>query len=92
MQAYRADLHAVALGQPPSARWPQVFGPLAAALRDFALPVPLLDDLLSAFLQDVAKTGAGLGYADRAELLDYCRRSADPVGPPAAAPVRRERG
>jgi squalene synthase HpnC len=37
-------------------------------------------DLLSAFAQDVVKTRDSAGYEDRAELLDYCRRSANPVG------------
>ena len=78
--AYRADLHAIAAGQAPSERWPAVFAPLAAMLRQHALPVPLLDDLLSAFVQDVQKTQDGAGYAHRAELLDYCCRSANPVG------------
>ena len=49
-------------------------------MRDFALPEPLLADLLSAFQQDVEKTRDGEGYADGAELLDYCSRSANPVG------------
>ena len=49
-------------------------------LRSHQLPVPLLADLLSAFMQDVEKTRDAAGYADRAELLDYCRRSANPVG------------
>ena len=40
----------------------------------------MLEDLLSAFEQDVHKTRDGNGYATRAELLDYCRRSANPVG------------
>jgi len=31
-------------------------------------------------MQDVRKTRDGEGYADRTELLDYCRRSANPVG------------
>ena len=48
-----------------------MFGPLQAVLRTHALPVPLLDDLLSAFIQDVQKTRDAQGYADRAELLDY---------------------
>ena len=39
-------------------------------LRTHALPVTLLDDLLSAFIQDVQKTRDAQGYADRAELLD----------------------
>jgi len=80
LAAYRTDLHAIAAGRPPSARWETVFAPLAAVLRQHALPVPLLDDLLSAFAQDVEKTRNGAGYASRAELLDYCRRSANPVG------------
>lgn len=78
--AYRADLQALAQGQPHSGRWPQIFEPLAAMLRRFALPVPLLDDLLDAFMQDVRKTRDQASYADQAELLDYCRRSANPIG------------
>ncbi|MDM0057195.1 squalene synthase HpnC [Variovorax fucosicus] len=80
LQAYRADLAATARGAAASARWPEVFGPLAVAMRDFALPEPLLAALLSAFAQDIEKTRDGAAYADRAELLDYCARSANPVG------------
>ena len=80
LAAYRADLLAAAAGRPVSARWPGVFGPLAGVLAEWRLPLPALQDLLSAFEQDVAKTRDGAGYADRAELLDYCRRSANPVG------------
>ena len=80
LAAYRADLLAVAQGQPPSARWPQVFAPLAAHMQAFALPAQPLDDLLDAFTQDVAMTRDGAAYADMAALLDYCRRSANPVG------------
>ena len=80
LAALRADLQAAARGDAPSPRWLPVFGPLAAVIAPFALPVPLLDDLLRAFEQDVIKTHAQAGYADRAELLDYCSRSANPVG------------
>ena len=76
LTAYRADLAAARQGDATSARWPQVFGPLSEVMASHGLPVELLADLLSAFEQDVVKTT----YADRAELLDYCRRSADPVG------------
>jgi len=76
LAAYRDDLAAVATSGMPSARWPQVFGPLAAAMQRHALPQALLADLLDAFAQDVVKSR----YADRAEVLDYCRRSANPVG------------
>jgi len=78
--AFRADLALAARGQTPSPTWPQVFGPLAQAIDRFSLPEQLLADLLSAFAQDIEKTRDGSGYADRAELLDYCARSANPVG------------
>lgn len=80
LQSLRDDLAATARGATPSPRWPQVFGPLGQAMRDFALPEALLADLLSAFTQDVEKTRDGGAYADSAELLDYCRRSANPIG------------
>lgn len=83
LHAYRADLAAAAHGEPVSPRWPAVFAPLAAAIAEFGLPEALLADLLSAFIQDIDKTrspGDGGAYADRTELLDYCRRSANPVG------------
>jgi squalene synthase HpnC len=55
-------------------------GAIFLALRDtinrFALPVRLFDDLLDAFVQDVGTTR----YATWDAVLDYCRRSANPVG------------
>ena len=42
----------------------------------FNLPVQLFDDLLDAFMQDVTKTR----YCTWPEVLDYCRRSANPIG------------
>jgi squalene synthase HpnC len=78
--AYRADLHAVASDASHSGRWPQVFAPLQAVLRRFDLPVALLDQLLDAFEQDVRFTAQGRRYQNNAELLDYCQRSANPVG------------
>ncbi|MBV7429180.1 MULTISPECIES: squalene synthase HpnC [unclassified Acidovorax] len=80
LAAYHADLQAIAQGRPPSPRWAGVFLPLQGVLRSHQLPLPLLQDLLSAFVQDVEKTRDAEGYADRSELLDYCRRSANPVG------------
>jgi len=76
LAAFRSDLDAVAAALPPSQRWPQVFGPLAATMTEYRLPPELLVALLNAFAQDVVKSR----YADRVELLDYCRRSAEPVG------------
>ncbi|MDB5850841.1 MAG: squalene synthase HpnC [Rhodoferax sp.] len=80
LSAFKSDLDAVAAGRTASPRWPQVFTPLAREMAAFSLPQRLLSDLLSAFVQDVHKTQNGQGYADRAELLDYCQRSAAPVG------------
>ena len=45
-------------------------------IREHELPVELFADLLDAFSQDVTKKR----YADFAEVMDYCRRSANPVG------------
>jgi squalene synthase HpnC len=76
LAAYREDLQAVYAGSSVSGRWPEVFEPLRGVIRERMLPMQLLADLLSAFEQDVTKHA----YADRAELLDYCRRSANPIG------------
>ena len=78
---YRAALDAC-VAQPATmpGRWPHVFTPLARVIVAQQLPVHLLHDLLSAFEQDVHKTSTGASYANRTELLDYCRRSANPVG------------
>jgi squalene synthase HpnC len=82
---FRADLNACLhphTSEPAtsSTRWPQVFSALGPVVRQHQLPHPLLHDLLDAFEQDVVYTRDGKGYQDRAELLDYCRRSANPVG------------
>ena len=76
LAAYRTDLHATIAGRAPSTRWAPVFEALRGTLQRHALPTTLLTDLLDAFEQDVVKHR----YADRLELLDYCRRSANPVG------------
>jgi hydroxysqualene synthase len=80
LDALTADLAACCRGAAVSARWRHVFEPLRAAIGAFGLPQPHLAALLTAFRQDVIKTRDGGGYADRAELLDYCSRSANPVG------------
>ncbi len=81
LQAYRQDLQAVCSADATvSVRWPGVFAPLRHAIATWHLPPKLLHDLLDAFVQDVEKTQAGARYANQAELLDYCRRSANPVG------------
>lgn len=52
------------------------FAALGETIRTCRLPVSLFEDLLSAFRQDVTKRR----YDSWDEVLDYCRRSANPVG------------
>jgi len=73
---YRSELHACFAGRPPAARWQAVFSALAMQQRVHALPLQPLEDLLDAFKQDVGNPR----YADRAALLAYCARSANPIG------------
>ncbi len=81
LQAYRQDLLTACTSNASfSPRWPNVFGPLRAAIQARALPPRLLHDLLDAFVQDTENSRDGDGYATEAELLDYCKRSANPVG------------
>jgi squalene synthase HpnC len=67
-------------GRPVMPRWASLLAPLGEAVNRHALPHGLFTDLLDAFEQDIRRTDAGQGYADLADLLDYCRRSANPVG------------
>lgn len=88
LAAYRADLMACAtpgvatggVSAGASTRWPGVFAPLSQAIAQHHLPLSLLDALLQAFEQDVRYTAAQRWYADDAGLMNYCARSANPVG------------
>jgi squalene synthase HpnC len=73
LAAYDAALDRIERGEPVG---DPMFARLAAVLAEYRLPLQPLRDLLSAFRQDVVTPR----YADYAALLDYCRRSADPVG------------
>ena len=73
LDAYRAELARIEHSQP--VREP-AFLALEKTIKDHALPMGPFRDLLDAFSQDVTKKR----YADYTELLDYCRRSANPVG------------
>lgn len=73
LAAYQAELDRIAAGHLPET---PLFHSLAEVIRRHALPIQLFRDLLDAFAQDVVKKR----YADYPELLDYCRRSANPVG------------
>jgi len=70
---FRAALDAIERGETPAE---PPFSALAAAIREHGLPLAPFRDLLSAFSQDVDVTR----YTTYAALLDYCRRSANPVG------------
>jgi len=73
LDRYRAELDAIETGRPTQ---DPVFLRLRPAIAEHRLPLSLFRDLLDAFSQDVVKKR----YADFGELMDYCRRSADPVG------------
>jgi hydroxysqualene synthase len=75
LDRYEQALKGAALGRKES-EWPQVFGPLTEQIAAHQLPLSLLNQLLAAFKQDTHNPI----YPDRAALLDYCSRSADPIG------------
>ena len=73
LQGYRIEFEGIQAGRLPAT---PLFLDLARIAREHALPLQLFHDLLDAFSQDVLKHR----YADYAEVLDYARRSANPVG------------
>jgi hydroxysqualene synthase len=75
LERYEQALHEAAHGRTGS-DWPQVFAPLARQIAAHGLPLALLGQLLAAFKQDTHNPL----YPDRAALLDYCSRSANPIG------------
>ena len=73
LENYRQSLHRIALGNPAQDDFFQALGDMIAAHQ---LPLQPFHDLLDAFSQDVVKTR----YQNFGEVMDYCRRSANPVG------------
>ncbi len=73
LHAYDTALDLIDRGQPST---DPMFARLAGVIAQYALPLQPFRDLLSAFKQDVVTTR----YAHIDGLLDYCRRSANPVG------------
>ena len=73
LDGYARELDGIEAGETPSQ---PLFRDLANIVAEHSLPLTLFRDLLDAFKQDVTKTR----YANFAELMDYCRRSADPIG------------
>lgn len=73
LDGYRAELGKIERGEPDLA---PLFVKLAATARTHGLPLSLFRDLLDAFSQDVTQKR----YGTFTEVLDYCRRSANPIG------------
>jgi hydroxysqualene synthase len=80
LHAWQRRLHAAAASPgtdaPTASRDDLIFAALGHSIRTLDLPVPLFDDLLNAFGQDTMTTR----YGSWDEVLDYCRRSANPIG------------
>jgi squalene synthase HpnC len=73
LEGFARQLDAIREGRAPDVAW---FGELAEIVRRHNLPLGAFEDLLSAFRQDVIQHR----YATFDDVLDYCRRSANPVG------------
>ena len=73
LAAYEAALRGIEQNQPTL---DPMFERLGAIVRQYDLPMKPFYDLLSAFKQDVVTNR----YASYDLLLDYCQRSANPVG------------
>ena len=73
LEGYRDELRRIASGRAPGE---PLFEELREVIAAHRLPIEPFHDLLDAFAQDVTKKR----YASFAEVLDYCRRSADPIG------------
>src|SRR5258707_15470816 len=80
LDAWRRRLHAAvavdATEPVPHEHEDLILVALAHSIRSFELPLVLFDDLVSAFGQDTMTSR----YASWADVFDYCRRSANPVG------------
>jgi squalene synthase HpnC len=73
LSGYRHELDRIARGEPTDH---PIFQRLRPHIAEHRLPLDLFRDLLDAFAQDVVQDR----YASFAVLMDYCRRSANPVG------------
>ena len=73
LDGFRAELDRIKDGKTPET---PLFQDLAPMIAQYRLPLEAFYDLLDAFSQDVVKSR----YANFGEVMDYCRRSANPVG------------
>jgi squalene synthase HpnC len=78
LEAWQWRLHEAAAGRVAAdgSDAEPIFMALADTITKFGLETQLFEDLLSAFCQDVIVKR----YETWADVLDYCRRSANPVG------------
>ncbi|MBL8516345.1 MAG: squalene synthase HpnC [Betaproteobacteria bacterium] len=74
LDGYRQSLHRLSAGQ--RGELGPLFLELAHWIESYDLPVELFHDLLDAFSQDVTTKR----YANIRDLMDYCSRSANPIG------------
>jgi phytoene synthase len=83
LEAFRGQTHAALRGGDPSAggsdagdRYAPMWPAVADALQEHRVPGPYLDAMIDGQLKDLTVTG----YADFAELYDYCYQVASVVG------------
>ncbi|WDQ17930.1 squalene synthase HpnC [Rhodopirellula sp. P2] len=76
LREYRQAVAQMYLGEGEAGQNEGIFVALADTVHRYSIPRQLLDDLLDAFTQDQTTNR----YEDEEQLLDYCRRSANPVG------------
>jgi phytoene synthase len=73
LDEFRAELNRISSHEIPQT---SLFVDVAQIIEQHQLPLQLFHDLLDAFTQDVLKKR----YANFDEVMEYCRRSANPVG------------
>jgi squalene synthase HpnC len=73
LESYRQELKKIETGEISTS---ELFNALSAVITQHTLPLQPFYDLLDAFSQDVVQKR----YTNFDELMEYCRRSANPVG------------
>jgi squalene synthase HpnC len=73
LDSFKQELDSIKQNTKPNT---ELFVALQTAIKQHQLPIQPFYDLLDAFSQDVTKTR----YQDFGEVMNYCRRSANPVG------------
>ena len=73
---YRQAWQNAQQGLPYDRTYAWIFAPLQKTQAELNLPESLFSDLLSAFEQDIVQRR----YQSFSDILDYCRRSANPIG------------